>query len=95
MLDDNVSELVDKTLLYVTDSIWIGKANDLIRRMKINGNTDSVSLMKAEELNNWQSNDNNILAIYEQYKNNPKIKWKESIKKVVNIEIPTKIGLDI
>ncbi len=39
--------------------------------------------------------DERIMELYELYKNNPTIKWKESIKKIVGIEIPTQAGLDI
>jgi hypothetical protein len=36
-----------------------------------------------------------IVELYDAYKDNPKIKWKESIKRIVKIEIPTISGLDI
>jgi hypothetical protein len=39
--------------------------------------------------------DKNIHLIYNQFKDNSKIKWKESIKKIVGIEIPEESGLDI
>jgi hypothetical protein len=35
-----------------------------------------------------------IVELYNKFKDNPKLKWKESIKKIVNIEIPTIKGLD-
>ena len=41
------------------------------------------------------SNNNRIKEIYDEYKDNPKIKWKESIKKVIGLEIQTEKGLDI
>ena len=43
----------------------------------------------------FQNNNDNIMKLYHKYKDNPKIKWKESIKKIVGIEIPTEAGLDI
>jgi hypothetical protein len=33
--------------------------------------------------------------LYERYRDNPLIKWKESIKKVVGIDLLTEAGLDI
>jgi len=39
--------------------------------------------------------DERILSLYEKLKDHPKIKWKESIKKVVGLQIPTEAGLDI
>lgn len=95
LLDKNIELLIDRILPFITDAIWIGKANFLIKRMKTNGITDLDSLTKAQDLVNWQSDNNHIFSIYNKYKTNPKIKWKESIKKVANIEIPLEKGLDI
>ena len=78
----------------VTDAIWIGKPNQLLARLRMNGITDSESIIKAKELMASLS-DEWIRELFEVYKDNPKIKWKESIKKVVNIEIPTEKGLYI
>jgi hypothetical protein len=52
---------------------------------------------KNDFIENYLSkqNDENIYEIYEMFKNDPLIKWKESIKKVVGLEIPTESGLDI
>ncbi len=94
LLDTNVVQLADILLPYVTDAMWIGKPNQLLSHMKRNGVTDSLSIEKAKELLASLS-DKWILELYEVYKDNPKIKWKESIKKVVNIEVPTVKGLDI
>jgi len=35
------------------------------------------------------------MELYGLYMNNPKIKWKDSIKKIVGIEEPEEAGLDI
>lgn len=93
MLDNSTEELVKTLLPYVTDSIWIGKANFLLRRLKMNGITDADSINKAKELILLQSDDN-IKKLYQKLKTNKKIKWKDSIKKVVNLEISTIKGLD-
>lgn len=94
MLDDSIDELVLKLESYVTDSIWIGKANFLLRRLKMNGIEDVESINKAIELNSLQS-DINIKTLYAKLSINPKIKWKESIKKIVQIEISKIKGLDL
>lgn len=36
-----------------------------------------------------------IMELYSRYNDDGKIKWKESIKKVVGLEIPVKKGLDV
>lgn len=38
--------------------------------------------------------DENILALYENMKSEPKVKWKESIKKVVGLAVSTRAGED-
>ena len=93
MLDNSIEKLVKTLLPYITDSIWIGKANFLLRRLKLNGFTDDETFSKANELIALQS-DINIKKLYNKLKSNEKIKWKESIKKVVELEISTVKGLD-
>jgi DNA repair photolyase len=93
ILDIYTKELLEELLPYVTDAIWIGKPNFLLKRLKMNGISDRESIRKANELNENLS-DSWIFGIYQSYKDNPKIKWKESIKKIVNIEISTTKGLD-
>ena len=39
--------------------------------------------------------DENILNIYARHKDNPQIKWKDSIKDVVGMDKPDKIGMDV
>jgi len=82
MLDNQINKLIDLTINYITDSIWLGKANFLLRRLKLNGINDIATLDKANELLKWQS-DSEILKLYDKYKANPSIKWKESIMNVV------------
>ncbi len=94
MLDNNIHQVILKTQRHVTDSIWLGKMNFPIKRLKTNGHGDEETLKRANQLIEWQS-DENIKLLYEQYKVHPLIKWKESIKKVVGIEVPTEAGLDV
>lgn len=94
ILDDSTEELVLDLIPYVTDSIWIGKPNFLFRRLKMNGITDDESIKMANELMMQQS-DNNMKTLYNNLSGNKKIKWKESIKKIVQLEISTVKGLDI
>lgn len=93
MLDDNVQAIVNDLEQYVTDSIWIGKMNFLLRRLKANNCCDEMTQQKADQLIRMQSDDK-IKQLYSQLCNNPKIKWKESIKKVVGLEISNDKGCD-
>ncbi|MDD4869569.1 MAG: radical SAM protein [Kiritimatiellae bacterium] len=93
MLDDRIELVVDATTPWVTDSIWIGKMNQLRQRLRVNGAGPDV-LARGEALLESQ-NDKNIRHLYMRLKDNPIIKWKESIKRVIGAVIPTKPGLDI
>ena len=87
MLDNNIEKVIKKVSPYVTETIWIGKINHLIGvtgrgRLEFNEHNDPETLAKAYALIGWQSDDQ-IMKLYDQYKDDPKIMRKESIKKVI------------
>lgn len=91
MLDsDHIGDLVDGLSPFVTDAIWIGKMNHL-------GSIRKDDERVEEEVKKIESGqtDDKIKLIYEKFKDNPIIKWKSSIKKVVGIPLPTEPGMDI
>lgn len=94
MLDGNIDELVTKVSSYVTDSIWLGKMNYPETRIAINGANDSVTLAAMKQLISMHSDDW-IRSLYSRHKDNPQIKWKESIKKIIGLEISKEKGLDV
>ena len=80
MLDGNI---VEKVSPYVTETIWIGKPNKLNERLSINGfKNDAETMGRARSLMELFS-DEYVLELYERHKDNPKIMWKDSIKKVL------------
>jgi len=93
MLDGNIEAVVKVVAPYVTDAIWLGKMNQVKARLSFNKAPAEV-VLAATVLVKEQS-DANIQALYQRLKDNPQIKWKDSIKKVVGIEKPKAIGLDI
>jgi DNA repair photolyase len=93
MLDNKIGKVIDDLSQYVTDAIWLGKMNFAIRRLRTNGHLDAENLAVADQLLEWQD-DAAIKQLYKKYKDNPKIKWKESIKKVVGLEVSTIKGED-
>ena len=95
MLDNKIQEVVDEVRPYVTDAIWLGKANFLEQRLRENGQATTENMKEAKKLLKWQDDDENIKTLYEYYKDDELIKWKESIKKIVGLEIPTEDGLDV
>jgi hypothetical protein len=91
MLDSSrIDELVKDLSPYVNDAIWIGKMNHL-GRIKTGGDGVKAAI---ERIKAGQT-DEKIWAIYNRHKGNPKIKWKESIKKVVGIPPVETAGMDV
>ena len=83
MLDDKVDQVIDKVSPYVTETIWLGKPNRLIERLSMNGfQYDQPVMNQARKLMGLFS-DANIVTLYARYRDNPKIMWKDSIKKVL------------
>lgn len=93
MLDNNIQAVIEDLSKYVTDAIWLGKMNFVLRRLRTNGHTDELTLKAANQILSWQSDDE-IETLYNKYKDNPMIKWKESIKKVVGLDISVVKGED-
>ena len=94
MLDDRIDRVVNAVHEYVTDSIWLGKINRLRSILPQNCPHDKDAVRKGETLMAAQ-NDDAIRVLYARYCDDPKIKWKDSIKKVIGIDRPTESGLDV
>lgn len=93
MLDDNPDALIAAVRPYVTDSIWLGKINRLRNILPFNCPHDPEAVRRGETLVALQS-DRAIHSLYSRNRNDPLIKWKDSIKKVVGLRRPTVSGLD-
>ncbi len=91
MLDaDHINDLVNGLLPFVTDALWIGTMNHS-KRISVYTEIEEAELNRVLE----NQSENNIKAIYGRYKDNPKIKWKSHIKKIVGIPLAEKPGMDI
>jgi DNA repair photolyase len=93
MLTLDIDILIECTRPYITDCIWLGLMNKPVDRLTLNGATQHVIKAAETLLLGWS--DDRVKELYLRYKNDRKVKWKESIKKIVGIEIPTEKGLDI
>ena len=93
MLDGNIDAVVKAVAPYITDAVWIGKMNMVKARLTVN--QAPVEVVRASEALTLEQRDQNILALYGRLKGNRKVKWKESIKKIVGIDLPDEIGMDI
>jgi len=100
MLDDNIKAVVDAVYPYVNDSIWLGLANRLKERIRWNSFNsyeemykDTELMAKADELLATQSKDKMSL-LYAMFKNDPKIKWKDELKKLLGLPTNESAGMD-
>lgn len=94
MLDGNIDSVIQDTKPFVTDSIWLGRMNRIGNILSLNAPTNTLARSKANELMALQT-DEWVMALYVRYKDDPAIRFKDSIKKVVGIERPTEFGLDV
>jgi DNA repair photolyase len=85
MLDDKIDKVISSVSPYVTDKIWIGKANHFLSNLRHNQCDDNAHIDATNKLKGLQSNER-IKKLYEKYKGDVKIAWKESIKKVVGLQ---------
>ena len=92
MLDSaKVVRLFHKLEPWVTDAIWIGKMNDIARRVSIRTKEDR---RRVEAIEAGQT-DERTRQIYAELKHHPKVKWKDSIKEVLGLKRPDEAGLDV
>lgn len=64
---------------YVTDTVWIGKMNKIRNRVDM---TNPNNQFMVEDIERLQI-DKEILLLVERLKDEPKIRWKDSIKTVI------------
>jgi DNA repair photolyase len=99
MLDNNITDLIEQVTPFVTDTIWIGTPNQLMMHISINtGVTLSQGGTKVHELGRQlirSLNDDYLQQLFNKHSQNPKIRWKDSLKKTFGLEIPKEFGLDI
>ena len=88
---EGIIELFKDLETFVTNSIWIGKMNHLKKNITL---VDDRIRKAVKVIEDGQS-DENIIKIYSALRDNPLVRWKDSIKKVVGIQLPGKAGLDI
>lgn len=91
MLDSaNIIRHVTNLSPYVTESIWIGKLNNIRSRVRAVTDEDRAAIKRIED----GQTDERIFEIYQSLNGNPLVRWKESIKKVVGLAISAEPGAD-
>jgi hypothetical protein len=85
MLDNKVENVVEEVKPFVSESIWIGLPNML--RSRVSTNNPALH-PEANKLLNSLSKDR-VKSIYNKYKTTKKIKWNNSINKMLNNNLLT------
>jgi DNA repair photolyase len=94
MLDMDIGAVVAEVLPFVTDAVWLGRVNNLRQAIALNC-PDNAKVMAAADRLLAEQTDEWLRELYRRYCDNPKIKFKDSIKKAVGLARPTKAGLDV
>lgn len=79
---ENAVAVVSTAQNFVTETIWIGKMNQVRRRLDMTNPTHREAAQCIETL----QCDSEIRKLYRFLKSNPLIRWKDSIKKVIEGE---------
>ena len=88
-LDSDIEHLVIRLLPFIVDTIWIGKMNMIPSRVK-DPRVNNIDWTKGEpkerldEVYRCQS-DAVVWNLYNNLKNTEKVRWKDSIKKVIGL----------
>lgn len=91
MLDrEDVVAMVDELLPYVSHSLWLGKMNKIETRVPVN----AVVEKELQRIKAGQS-DESIRALYAELQGIEKIRWKESMKEVLGLDLVKRPGQDI
>lgn len=92
MLDsDDVVKMFHELAPCTSHSIWIGKMNRVRERVQVKTvkeRAEVACILKGQR-------DDKIRGIYSQLKHEPLVRWKESIKEVIGLELQDEAGLDI
>ncbi len=85
---DRVEDLASALLPWVSDSLWVGKMNQIDSRVVPGTDKEAIAAIKQGQTNE------RIRVIYELLKSEPKVRWKESYKAVLGLALAETAGLD-
>jgi len=74
---------------YISDTIWIGKLNQL--RSRCIPDTSETELRRIEA----GQTDEAIQRVYTALRDEPKVRWKESYKEVLGLDLAEVAGMDV
>jgi len=82
-LDADIALMVYELLPYINDCTWIGKMNRINQRVNTTEwkkeDFEFLKIVKESQTNEF------IEDLYDEFKDNKKVRWKDSIKQVMNL----------
>ena len=91
MLDsDHVVALFRRLKPFVTNSIWVGKMNEVRRRVRIVTPEDEQMVQRIEA----GQTDERVQSIFADLRHEPLARWKDSFRKVLGLPMATEAGED-
>jgi DNA repair photolyase len=82
-LDHTIADLIYCVSPLVTDTIWIGTMNDIVNRVdNARFPEDGIHFLNTVLCFSLKGH---VEYLYNRFKNNPKVRWKDSIKKMLGL----------
>lgn len=92
MLDTpNVVALFRTLIPFVSDSIWLGKLNRARSCIQERTSEIETAIRQVEAA----QTDDRIWDVYQALKDEPLVRWKESIKQIVGLSLAERAGMDV
>ncbi len=84
----HVKRLVGQLRPYVTDSIWIGKMNQVRKRCVPGTSPGAIDSIERCQTDQW------VRLVARVLQGDPLVRWKDSYKRVLGLKLADKPGLD-
>jgi DNA repair photolyase len=92
MLDtSDVAAMVEDLLPFINHSIWLGKMNKIKQRVV---STSEKMQQEIDRIEKGQC-DKRIFKLYYELAGIPQVRWKESIKRLIGLQLASEPGLDL
>jgi DNA repair photolyase len=93
MLTEHPEVVIKAVRPYVTDCVWLGLLNGVETFVTLNKCPPDVAAAARQVRQHWSPD--RVRQLYATWHADPMVKWKESIKKIVGVELATECGLDV
>jgi DNA repair photolyase len=86
-------DMVETLRPFVNDAIWLGRANHLQSRLSLNCPGNDIVKQAGKTLEGIWDNER-VRDLYSTFRDDPIIKWKNSVKEIVGLTLNPRDGMD-